>query len=482
MLPSAFRVVETAATSPAKSRAALLSQDRPPIQSGVGKLYVGSCESALQWAGQHVGYIVNCADKSYPWHPFCVRFWLNPGYQNAFRSVSWEDRMITAVKLVLAALMFGESALLHCRQGKHRSGAFCVLILALLRGTEIASALAFYWSRRPDLEARDWRKVENILVQKNYQRLLVMMRKEAWCDKALNNILNRTWSEQVQQRSGPEPKKMPKRMPKQPPQRSVFSQAEAATSAHAEAATSNKRLRTPSRSPRRERLRSPSRSPRRAPAASSSSSSSSWELIRVCSTCGRMPWWCKCNPDERARLLASFFPRSAFPTAARTARSIDAEDAEFFEKISRRAGVWEDAEGKVAEARGERERSRSPTPEPHDREAWPCPECANLNSKHILWCTVASCGARRPLMQEWRAGDYYCPDCGNHRFGSSRFCQWVHCHSNDWRCPLCGNKNFAARKECHTRWCRHQRDWNCPSCGELNWVVREVCLGCGHRK
>ena len=74
--------------------------------------------------------------------------------------------MITAVKLVLAALMFGENALLHCRQGKHRSGAFCVLILALLRGTEIASALEFYWSRRPDLEPRDKGIVEKVLVQK----------------------------------------------------------------------------------------------------------------------------------------------------------------------------------------------------------------------------------------------------------------------------------------------------------------------------
>ena len=101
---------------------------------------------------------------------------------------------------------------------------------------------------------------------------------------------------------------------------------------------------------------------------------------------------CKCNPGERARLLASSFPRSAFPTATSTTSM----DAELFQKISRRAGVWEDAEEKVAEARGERERSRSPSPEPHDREAWPCPDCANLNSKHILWFTVASVALAGP--------------------------------------------------------------------------------------
>ena len=70
MLPSAFNVVEAEATGPAKARLAFLSRDRPP----------SSCESAVQWAGQHVGFIVNCADKSYSWHPFCVRFWLNPAY------------------------------------------------------------------------------------------------------------------------------------------------------------------------------------------------------------------------------------------------------------------------------------------------------------------------------------------------------------------------------------------------------------------
>ena len=50
--------------------------------------------------------------------------------------------------------MFGESALLHCRQGKHHSGGFCVLILALLLGIDIDSALEFYFSRRPGSDAK----------------------------------------------------------------------------------------------------------------------------------------------------------------------------------------------------------------------------------------------------------------------------------------------------------------------------------------
>jgi len=117
------------------------------------------------------------------------------------------------------------------------------------------------------------------------------------------------------------------------------------------------------------------------------------------------------------------------------------------------------------------------------REAWPCPQCANMNSKHVLHCTVATCAVRRPLVQQWREGDYYCKDCGNHPYRSSLWCQWVHCHSNEWTRPHCSNLNYAARKD-HRRWCRRPRDWVCPGCSVVNSVVHGVCqtTGCGHAK
>ena len=68
--------------------------------------------------------------------------------------------MITAVQVVLVAVMFGEGVLLHCRQGRHRSGAFCVLILALLLGRGIDAALDFYFSKRSDLRSADWWRVK----------------------------------------------------------------------------------------------------------------------------------------------------------------------------------------------------------------------------------------------------------------------------------------------------------------------------------
>ena len=481
LLLPAFRVEDNDLESPARARAALLSQEYPPVDSGAGKLYVGDCQSCLQWAGQNVGYIVNCADVSYDWHPFCIRFWLNIGYGGWFEQGTWQERMLTAVKLVLAALMFGENVLLHCRQGKHRSGAFCCLMMALLMGSSMSSAVDFYFSKRPDLHQHDRRIVDKIVHKKGLEWLLEKIRQQSWCEKALGNVLNRLWAHRVQ--NVPMPKRMPtsarsaassvqqpllaptaKPMPKRvvlvpplpkrvelvPPRRAALGPQHSASSVAP-------RMRTPSRSPRR-----------------STSSSAAWMTLRVCGTCGRMPWLCKCFPQRRAQLLGSF-QRSRSTTSTHSEAEVDVE---VFEAMSRHAGVWENAEQAEHAASRLRDLSRSPSPEPHDKEAWRCVQCSNLNSKHVLTCTVATCGARRPLVQEWHEGDYFCPSCGNHRFATSEYCQWVHCHTNDWKCPQCQNVNYAARKQCHTRSCRHPRDWKCPRCGCVNWVVRNVCKHC----
>ena len=75
LLPPAFRVQSSEPDTPAKARGALLSEETTPSGNiGVGKLYVGDSKSAVQWAGQHVAYIINCADINYAWHPWCPRF------------------------------------------------------------------------------------------------------------------------------------------------------------------------------------------------------------------------------------------------------------------------------------------------------------------------------------------------------------------------------------------------------------------------
>ena len=97
----------------------------------MGKLYVGSCESALQWAGQHVGNIKNVPTSPTRGTRSAFASGKTPLTRTPFDGVAWENRMITAVKLVLVALMFGEGVLLHCRQGRHCSGAFRALIMVL---------------------------------------------------------------------------------------------------------------------------------------------------------------------------------------------------------------------------------------------------------------------------------------------------------------------------------------------------------------
>ncbi len=42
-----------------------------------GRLYVGNCEEAMQWARQHCGYIINASD---PRSAFCVRFGMNVNF------------------------------------------------------------------------------------------------------------------------------------------------------------------------------------------------------------------------------------------------------------------------------------------------------------------------------------------------------------------------------------------------------------------
>lgn len=52
-----------------------------------------------------------------------------------------------AVRMALVAIMMGYSVLVHCRAGKHRSGALVVFLLALLMGTDLETAMHTYLDR-----------------------------------------------------------------------------------------------------------------------------------------------------------------------------------------------------------------------------------------------------------------------------------------------------------------------------------------------
>ena len=83
--------------------------------------------------GCHVGYVINACDRGdYSWHEFCVRFWLHLNYKNELDGVTWEKRLFVAVWIALTALALGENVLIHCRQGKHRSGIVVMLLMSIL--------------------------------------------------------------------------------------------------------------------------------------------------------------------------------------------------------------------------------------------------------------------------------------------------------------------------------------------------------------
>lgn len=59
-------------------------------------------------------------------------FWLSIGYKGAIDGVPWVDRVAAALKLSVKAISRGESVLIHCRAGKHRTGVFATMLLACL--------------------------------------------------------------------------------------------------------------------------------------------------------------------------------------------------------------------------------------------------------------------------------------------------------------------------------------------------------------
>ena len=122
---------------------------------GVGRLFIGDCLSALHWAGIFAGYIINCYNEDSPFHPFCVRMWLNIGHRGEMSGITWKARLEEAVKMVFSALLHGQNVLVHCFRGRHRSGAFVIFCIALIMGWDLETARSAYLRRRPDFDDRD---------------------------------------------------------------------------------------------------------------------------------------------------------------------------------------------------------------------------------------------------------------------------------------------------------------------------------------
>lgn len=61
---------------------------------------------------------------------------MNLNYTGTLQGMTWHWRLCCVVWMVLTALMIGENVLVHCRQGRHRSGLIVMLVMSILAPLE----------------------------------------------------------------------------------------------------------------------------------------------------------------------------------------------------------------------------------------------------------------------------------------------------------------------------------------------------------
>ena len=81
---------------------------------GLGNVWVCSWEAA---GTAKVGCAINCADFTMRYQPGVEPFWLHIAYHGTMGSVTWQDRVLAAMRLVLRTLLRGADVVVHCAHG-----------------------------------------------------------------------------------------------------------------------------------------------------------------------------------------------------------------------------------------------------------------------------------------------------------------------------------------------------------------------------
>ena len=412
----------------------------------VGKLYIGDCQQACQWAGEHVDYIVNCANVDYPHHPWCIRMWLNITFKGSVDGSCWATRVNAAVRLVLEGLAGGLSVLVHCRTGKRRSGLFCALVLALLRGQSVADGIRFLTRQPVCLQGEDLQKVLDLADVLTLGFHLSRLQAEEWCAGLIEYI----WE-------------------LYPPMFTVVAMPRMRSRSR-----SHMGVRLPGRNSSASAARplwlpsSRGGAQRRAEKGASAAVLEAAEVAATESTaasrgalstfCGRRSSAALQNPSAarlpwRCPVHGRFIWRCQHDTDMAGWQ----QEAPTFEEVTRAAGIWDTDVQASGASRAAVRSLRSPTPDFPLEGLWCCTACESLNSRHRLSCARKGCEAGRPRLPPWQEGDWYCGSCGYHNFQFRRQCAWSQCPTNNWECPHCGNENYEDREVCNRHSCKHPR-------------------------
>ena len=85
------------------------------------------------------------------------------------------------LSFVIKHLFVKHAVLLHCWAGKHRSGVFGVLLIALIQRISWTEAENWYFRERPLPDSWDQRRVQGLNVRHRLSALLEELRSEAFC-------------------------------------------------------------------------------------------------------------------------------------------------------------------------------------------------------------------------------------------------------------------------------------------------------------
>ena len=477
-----------------------------------GALYVGEARHAEGWAFHFADAVVNCAQHDFPYQlkdPKQHR-WLHIQERSWFNGRNWFQRMRSVMHWVLIHLAAGHSVLLHCWAGKHRSGVFGVLLIALLQGIKWSKALEWYFRTRPLPQGWDQSKVRRLGQRHNMEALLETLRSEGFCHELLRVMPRPTAQTKKRptaqpvlsssslsssgvpenapgvlskasttlsssgvlrkpplEKKGPALNSWPKAKAFAPPKRigippqnkfqgrgSVQQQLQPNTPAMA---PPPRRVvlkpRPPQVPPPRVILRPPPTSRPEQPQPPPQPVQPPLKKRRVEGKPSPSQLLCvKTSIPQRSMTSSnSGVPgKSPSPQLQSRRRSLSCSRSPSISRSPSRSRSRSRSRG----------RSRSASPPLRDDQVWQCPGCEGLNPRGMMKCR--GCERHVPLLQKWSEGDWFCQVCGNHNFACRMVCNNTHCPTmkfkpGDWICGSCSNHNYAKNQICNTRWCQRPK-------------------------